>query len=202
MKLIIATKNRKKLEEIEHILRDLKLEISSLADYSKLPRIIENGNTFKANAIKKAVKIAHFTGELVLGEDSGLCVDALGGAPGVKSARFSGRDKSDDKNNIKLLRLLGSMPFSKRKAHYVCAVALADKDGFIGVVEGKCNGVIGFEVKGKAGFGYDPLFVIPKYKKTFGELGVRIKHRMSHRYHALNKARGILKKYVEKHKSS
>ncbi|MFH1199321.1 MAG: RdgB/HAM1 family non-canonical purine NTP pyrophosphatase [Candidatus Omnitrophota bacterium] len=202
MKLIVATQNKKKLEEIKEILKSLKLEISSLADYPLSPCTIENGKTFQANAIKKARTIARFTGELTLGEDSGLCVDALGGAPGVKSARFSGADKSDDKNNAKLLQLLGNLPLGKRKAHYVCAVALADKDGLIGVVEGKCNGVIAVEAKGEAGFGYDPLFVIPKYRKTFAELGMRIKHKMSHRYHALKKAQGILKKYVEKHRSS
>ncbi len=202
MKLIVATQNKKKLEEIKEILKDLKLKVSSLADYPRSPRIVENGKTFQANAIKKAEKIARFIGELTLGEDSGLCVDVLGGAPGVKSARFSGSNKSDDKNNAKLLRLLGSLPLSKRKAHYVCAVALADKDGLIGVVEGKCNGVIGFELKGTSGFGYDPLFVVPKYRKTFAELGLCIKHKMSHRYHALEKARVVLKKYVEKRGSS
>ncbi len=202
MKLIVATKNKKKLEEIEEILKGFKLKISSLADYSSSPRIIENGKTFQTNAIKKARIVALFTGELTLGEDSGLCVDMLKGGPGVNSARFSGRDKSDAKNNAKLLRLLEGLPLSKRKAHYVCAVALADKDGLIGVVEGRCNGVIGFVLKGSAGFGYDPLFIIPKYKKTFAELGMRIKHKMSHRYYALEKTRGLLKKYIEKHKDS
>lgn len=202
MKLIVATKNKKKLEEIREILKSSKLKISSLADYSFSPRIIENGKTFQANAVKKAKNIARFTGELTLGEDSGLCVDALKGAPGVNSARFSGRDKSDAKNNVLLLRLLEGLPSSKRKAHYISAVALADRNGLIGVVEGKCNGLIGFTLKGSAGFGYDPLFIIPKYKKTFAQLGVRVKHRMSHRYHALEKAKGLLKKYIEKHKDS
>lgn len=198
MELIVATKNKKKLEEIKAILKDLKLKISSLSDYSKTPRIIENGKTFKGNAIKKAVIIAYSSGKLTLGEDSGLCVDALNGGPGVYSARFSGKGKSDAQNNLKLLKMLKEMPIEKRKAYYACAVALADKDGLIGVVEGRCNGLIGFELKGRHGFGYDPLFIIPKYKKTFAQLGEKIKHKMSHRYHALKKAKIIIKKYIEK----
>jgi len=196
--LVVATKNKKKLKEIKIILKGLKLKISSLSDYSGIPRIIENGKTFRENAVKKAVKVAKATGRLALGEDSGLCVEALNGAPGIYSARFSGKDKSDVKNNLKLLSLLKGLPLSKRKAHYVCAVALADKHGLIGVVEGKCSGIIGLELKGRHGFGYDPLFVIPKFKKTFGQLNERIKHKMSHRYHALEKTRNILNKYIEK----
>ena len=200
IKLVVATKNRKKLAEIRAILKDLKLEIGSLADYRGFPRIVENGKTFKQNAVKKAVKAARFTGELSLGEDSGLCVDALQGAPGVYSARFSGKGKSDRQNNLKLLRLLEGLPPGKRKAHYVCAVGLADKYGLLGVVEGRCDGRIDVEPRGRHGFGYDPLFVAGKFKKTFGELGERIKHKMSHRYHALRKAGKMLKKYIVKHK--
>jgi len=195
--LVVATKNRKKLKEIKELLKDLYLEISCLADFKKTPRIIENGLTFKANAIKKALKIARFAGRLTLGEDSGLCVCALGNKPGIYSSRFAGKNKSDNQNNIKVLRMLEGLPLAKRKAYYVCAVALADKDGLIGVTEGKCFGVIGFEQKGRHGFGYDPLFIIPKYKKTFAQLGEGIKHRMSHRFRALEKAKKILVKYIE-----
>jgi XTP/dITP diphosphohydrolase len=202
MDLVVATKNKKKLEEIKEILRGLDLKITSLADYSATPRIIENGKTFKANAVKKAVRIARFTGRLTMGEDSGLCVNTLGGKPGIYSSRFAGKGKSDLKNNLKLLKLLNGLPLNKRRAYYVCAVALADKDGLAGVAEGRCSGVIGFEPKGKSGFGYDPLFVIPKYSKTFAQLGEKIKHKMSHRYHALKKAKKILLKYIEQHKRS
>jgi len=200
--LVVATKNKKKLREIKEILRGLDLEIVSLLDLKRPLRIIENGKSFRENAIKKAVKTAHFTGKLTLGEDSGLCVDALNGAPGIHSSRFSGKNKSDKQNNLKLLRLLGDLSFSKRRAYYVCAVALADKNGLLGVAEGKCSGVIGFEAKGRRGFGYDPLFIIPKYRKTFAQLGEGIKHRMSHRYRALKKTRKMLKKYIEKHGGS
>lgn len=190
--LVVATKNKKKLKEIEEILEGLSFAITSLADYPKTPRIIENGKTFKDNAIKKAVKFARFSGKLTMGEDSGICIEALGGKPGVNSARFCGKDKSDNKNNEKVLKLLGDLPLSKRKAYYACAVAIADKGGLVSVVEGRCNGLIAFEPKGHFGFGYDPLFYIPKYKKTFAQLGPRIKHKMSHRFLALKKARKFL----------
>ncbi len=202
MKLVVATRNRKKLLEIKEILRGMDLTLLSLDAYKNSPKVIENGKTFKENAAKKAIKLAHFTGELCLGEDSGLCVDALDGAPGIYSARFSGRDKSDIKNNLKLLRLLKDFPWLKRKAHYVCAVALADKQGLVGVVEGRCNGLIAFEPKGSAGFGYDPVFYILKRKKTFAQLGEKIKHKMSHRYHALEKAKRIIQKYIVKQAAS
>jgi XTP/dITP diphosphohydrolase len=196
--LVVATKNKKKLSEIKDILKGTNLKLLSLDSYKNVPQVFENGKTFQENAIKKAVKLARFTGELCLGEDSGLCVDALNGAPGIYSARFSGRDKSDIKNNLKLLRLLKGISFKERKAHYVCAVAVADKRGLIGVVEGSCSGLIAFEPKGSTGFGYDPVFYISKYKKTFAQLGEKIKHTMSHRYHALKKAKPIIEKYIEK----
>ena len=198
MELVVATKNKKKLEEIKEILKGLNLTITSLADYPHTPRIVENGKTFKDNALKKALKVAHFTGKLTLGEDSGLCVNALGGRPGIYSSRFSGKDKNDYKNNMKLLKLLSNLPLKKRKAHYVCAVALADKRGKIGVVEGRCFGLIGFKPRGQSGFGYDPLFVIPKYKKSFAQLGPKIKHSISHRYCALKKTRLILTHYLKR----
>ncbi len=202
MKLVVATRNRKKLLEIKEILKGADLTLLSLDAYKDSPKVVENGKTFKENAIKKAVKLARFTGELCLGEDSGLCVDALDGAPGIYSARFSGGDKSDIKNNLKLLKLLKDLPLSKRKAHYVCAVALADKNGIVGVVEGRCNGLIAFEPKGSAGFGYDPVFYIPKFKKTFAQLGEKIKHKMSHRYHALKQAKRIIQKYIVQQEAS
>lgn len=204
IELVVATKNKKKLAEIKEILKDLNLNVNSLADYPRAPRIIENGRSFKDNAVKKAVKIARFTKKLTLGEDSGLCVYALGGKPGIYSSRFAGkpacpagRDKSDLKNNLKLLKLLDGLRLNERKAYYVCAVALADKHGLLGVAQGRCSGLIGYGLKGNSGFGYDPLFVIPKYKKTFGQLGEKIKHKMSHRYRALKKARKIILKYIE-----
>jgi len=201
MELVVATSNRKKLKEIEEIWSGLGLEITSLADHPGMPKIIENGRTFKENAAKKAVKIAKATGKLTMGEDSGLCVDALDGGPGIYSARFAGKAKDDRKNNRKLLRLLGNLPLKKRRAEYVSAVALADDKGLVGVVEGKCPGLIGFEEMGHSGFGYDPLFIIPKYGRTFAELGEAVKHTISHRFRALKKARLLLEKYIEHYSS-
>ncbi|MFA6358718.1 MAG: RdgB/HAM1 family non-canonical purine NTP pyrophosphatase [Candidatus Omnitrophota bacterium] len=198
LQLVVATRNKKKLLEIKEILKDIGLDLYSLDFYKNPPKVIENGKTFQENAIKKALKLARFTGKLCLGEDSGLCVDALNGAPGIYSARFSGKAKSDTQNNLKLLKLLKDLPSLKRKAHYVCAVALADRSGLVGVVEGKCNGLIASNLCGNSGFGYDPLFYIPKYKKTFAQLGEKIKHKMSHRYYALEKAKRIIQKYVVK----
>ncbi|MFH1397355.1 MAG: RdgB/HAM1 family non-canonical purine NTP pyrophosphatase [Candidatus Omnitrophota bacterium] len=197
--LVIATQNKKKLKEIREILRGFNLKIISLAGYSSLPRIIENGKTFQENAVKKAVKIARFTGKLTLGEDSGLCINALGGLPGVYSARFSGNEKDDNRNNQKVLKLLEKIPISKRKAYYSCAVAIADAKGIIAVVEGKCFGFIGFSPQGEYGFGYDPVFIIPRYKKTFAQLGPQIKHKISHRYKALTKAKKIIAGYLGKY---
>lgn len=198
--LVVATKNKKKLAEIKELLKSLNLRVTSLADYPGAPRIIENGKTFRENSVKKAVKIAAYTRKLTLGEDSGLCVDALSGRPGVYSSRFSGKDKSDLKNNLKVLRLLGDLPVKKRRAHYFCAAALADEKGLVGVAEGKCTGFIGFELKGESGFGYDPLFVIPGYGKTFAQLGEKVKHKLSHRFRALARAKGIISGYFFKRK--
>ncbi len=199
IELVIASRNQKKVREIKELLKGLKaLKISSLRDYPRAPYIAENGKTFKENAIRKAMKIARFTQRLTLGEDSGLEVAALDGKPGIYSSRFSGKDKSDLKNNLKLLRLLGNLPLPKRKARYVCSVALADKNCLLGVAEGICPGLIGFKMRGSAGFGYDPLFIIPKYKKTFAQLGLRIKHKMSHRFRALNEAKKIIRKYSDR----
>ncbi|MCM8758048.1 MAG: RdgB/HAM1 family non-canonical purine NTP pyrophosphatase [Candidatus Omnitrophica bacterium] len=197
--LIVATKNKKKFKEIKEILKNLGLDlrIRSLLSYKNLPRILEDGKNFKENAIKKATRIAKLSGKLTLGEDSGLEVEALDGLPGVYSARFAGKDKSALNNNLKILRLMEKMPLHKRKARYVCTVALADKEGLIAVKEGSCQGLIGFKMQGRYGFGYDPLFIIPKYKKTFAQLGPKVKHKMSHRFKALKKLKNILKSYFK-----
>jgi len=200
--LVVATKNKKKLQEIKDILSGLDLKVTSLSDYPDLPRIIEDGKTFKANAVKKALKIGSSLRKLTMGEDSGLCVNALNGRPGIYSSRFSGKNKNDAQNNAKLLRLLQGLPADRRRAHYTCAVALSEGSKLVGVVEGKCFGLIAKELSGSRGFGYDPLFLIPRYKKTFGQLGEGVKHKMSHRFKALKQVREILEKYIEKHRGS
>lgn len=192
--LIVATRNKGKLREIKELLQDLDFKIISLDEMEGMPEIIEDGKTFKDNAIKKALTIARHTGKLTLGEDSGLEVEALGQRPGVYSARFSGPKATDEKNNSKLLRMLKGVTLKKRKARYQCFAALADADGVVGVVSGRCSGLIAPARKGTNGFGYDPLFLIPRYHKTFGELPPQIKAAMSHRSRALKKLRKLLEK--------
>lgn len=195
-KLVIASKNRKKLYELKKYLKDVKANVLSLRDLDGVPRIIENQDTFKGNAEKKALTISRFTNGLVVADDSGLAVDVLDGRPGVRSSRFAGLEKDDRKNNLKLLRLLSRIPLKKRTARFICAVAIADKGKLIKVIEESCKGLIAFSIRGRYGFGYDPLFLIPEYKKTFGELGPKVKDRMSHRAKALKKAREFLKNYL------
>ena len=194
--LVVATKNDKKLHELKRYLKNVKANVVSLKEFQKTPRIVENKNTFKGNAAKKALVISKFVKGLAIADDSGLCVEALGGSPGVKSARFAGTAKSDKANNRKVLGLLGQRPLSKRRAKFVCAVAIADSGEIVKLIEEDCKGLIAFEEKGSHGFGYDPLFLIPKYKRTFGQLGLKAKDKMSHRSKALKKVRAFLKKYL------
>lgn len=194
--VVIATRNKKKLYELKKYLKGINAKVRSLIDLKNSPRIREDGDTFKANAVKKAVTVSMHTKGLVLADDSGLVVKALDGQPGVKSARFAGPGKRDLDNNLKLLRLLKGVPTKKRIARFVCAIAIADKGKLIRVIEENCRGRIAVSIRGRHGFGYDPLFLIPKYNKTFGELGPKVKDRISHRAKALKKARLFLEKYI------
>lgn len=193
-KLIVATKNQGKLREIRELLKDFPIRVVSLADYNDLPDIIEDGKTFRANALKKALTISRHTGELVLGEDSGIEVVALQHRPGVYSARYSGPEATDKKNNSKLLRELAGIPFKNRHARYRCVAALAEGGKVIATVSGSCDGLIADAPKGKNGFGYDPLFFIPQYGKTFGQLNPSIKSQISHRAKAMKKVKRVLKR--------
>ncbi len=194
--LVIATKNEKKLHELKRYLKGVKANVISLNRFEGVPRVVENGDTFKENAVKKAVKISKFVSGLAIADDSGLAVDALGGLPGVRSSRFAGPGKSDLQNNRMILKRLEGLPMKKRRARFVCAVAICDNGKIIKVLEEDCRGLIAFSSKGRHGFGYDPLFLIPKYKKTFGELGLKVKDRMSHRSKALKRVREFLRKYL------
>ncbi|MDD3905840.1 MAG: RdgB/HAM1 family non-canonical purine NTP pyrophosphatase [Candidatus Omnitrophica bacterium] len=194
--IVIATKNEKKLHELKRYLKGVDAKVVSLKNFTHVPRIVENGVTFKANAVKKALVISRFTKGLVIADDSGLAVNALGGRPGVRSSRFAGPRKSDKQNNKKLLEILKKTPPEKRQARFVCAAAICDNNKVLKVIEESCAGVIAFSEKGGYGFGYDSLFLIPKYKKTFGELGLKVKDKMSHRSKALKKVREFLKKYL------
>lgn len=195
--LLIATKNKGKLREIKELLADLDLKITSLADYSNLPTIVEDADSFSGNAVKKALTIARHTNKLVMGEDSGLEVRALNNRPGVYSARFAGEEAGDAENNDKLLQELKNVPPSRRQARYRCFAALAGPNGVVGIVDGRCAGVIAERRKGTNGFGYDPLFLIPRYGKTFGELNPVIKAKISHRARALRKFRKLLKDHLD-----
>ncbi len=194
--VVIATKNEKKLHELKRYLRGIKARAVSLKETGQSPRIIEDRDTFKGNAIKKAIAVSKMTKGIALADDSGLVVKALGGQPGVRSARFAGRNKKDHDNNTKLLRMLEGISPKDRSARFVCAVAIADKGKVIKLIEEYCNGRIADSIRGRYGFGYDPLFLIPKYGKTFGELGLKTKDKMSHRSKALKKAREFLRKYI------
>ncbi|MCX5715509.1 MAG: ribonuclease PH [Candidatus Omnitrophica bacterium] len=191
--LVIATTNRKKKRELLTLLKGLDIKILTLADLKNVPKIKEDRPTFRGNAVKKAVLASRFTKRLTLADDSGLEVKALGGAPGVRSARFAGAAQDDRANIKKLLRLLEDVPLSKRRGRFVCWAALADNGKLIKAVEGYVSGVISFEPKGRFGFGYDPVFYYPPFKKNFAQLKPRVKNRVSHRYKALAKIRKILR---------
>jgi XTP/dITP diphosphohydrolase len=191
-RLVVATLNKGKLKEIRAILADLPVEVLSLMDYPELPPVVEDGETFEANAAKKALHVATSTGYLTLADDSGIEVDALGGAPGVQSARFAGPEATDAANNAKLLRLMEAVPEERRTARFRCVMALATPEGRVEVAEGVCEGRLSRREMGDKGFGYDPLFFVPEYGMTFGELPEGIKNAISHRGRALAAARGVL----------
>jgi XTP/dITP diphosphohydrolase len=195
--LVLGTRNRKKCQEIVEILGDLQIELRDLTHFPDAPEVVEDGATFEANARKKATELAHHLHHWVLGEDSGLVVPALHGRPGVFSARYAGKQGDDEANNERLLSELAGLSDNQRAAFYVCTAALADPQGNVkAVVEGKCHGVIIRERRGQGGFGYDPLFLIPEYHQTFGELSSRVKHALSHRARALTRLRPILREIV------
>ena len=184
--LVLGTRNRKKLGELIELLALPTLQLKSLADSPSAVEVEESGDSFAANARLKATVQAKHLGQWVLGEDSGLCVDALGGAPGVYSARFSGEGATDEKNNHLLLEKLRDVPLEKRTAHYICYAVLSDPAGTVrGESEGICRGRILFERSGSGGFGYDPLFEIIECHQTFGQLSPAVKKVLSHRSRAM-----------------
>ena len=195
--LIIATTNAGKLREIRELLKDLDFKITSLSDHPDAPKVEEDGKDFAQNALKKAATIALYTGKLTLGEDSGLEVKALGNRPGIYSARFAGPGATDKKNNAKLLRSLRGVPLKERQARYRCFAALVDGKRVIDVASGSCDGLIALKGKGGNGIGYDPLFFLPRYNKTFGELDHAIKAKVSHRAKALAKIKKVLKDHCK-----
>jgi len=196
--LLLASRNAKKLEELRAIMKGLPVRIVSLLEVPGAPEIEEDGKTFSENALKKASELANWSGMLTLGDDSGLCVDALGGAPGVFSARFA-RHGNDLLNCEKLLKLLQGVSPEKRGAKFCCVIAIAAPGNqMIGMAEGEYRGIIAEDMKGSQGFGYDPLFIDPVTGKRFAELPADQKNKVSHRAIALEKAKGILREYIAK----
>jgi XTP/dITP diphosphohydrolase len=185
MKLVVATRNAGKLKEIKKLLTPLGVHAEGLAELNCALDVVEDGDSFAANACKKATEIAALTGRLTLADDSGLVVDALAGEPGIYSARYAGADSSDADNNARLLRELAGVPADRRTAAFVCAMALADADGNCREFSGRLAGRILEAARGDGGFGYDPLFLVAEYGKTLAELPLEIKNRISHRGSAL-----------------
>jgi len=184
--LVLGTRNRKKALELTDLLEPHGFELRTLADYPQAGDVEETGTTFAENAALKATQHARHLAAWVLGEDSGLCVDALQGGPGVYSARYSGPEATDESNNARLLDALGTLPADQRTAHYVCHATLADPRGVVrGESEAVCRGRIRTVAAGSGGFGYDPLFEVVEYHQTFGELGSAVKSVLSHRSRAL-----------------
>jgi XTP/dITP diphosphohydrolase len=200
--LIFATRNRGKLAELTSLVAPLGLSVVSVADRPEVPDVEEDGNTFEANATKKARLVAEATGLPSLADDSGLVVDALNGEPGVRSARYAGHRADDRANNARLLAALEGVPSASRAAHFVCVMALADPHGALGqavrITRGQCAGQILEAPRGAGGFGYDPLFLVPELGQTFAELAPEQKNEISHRARAMAAMGEILRDYFSK----
>ncbi len=198
IKLVVATKNPGKIRELKALLADKGWEVLSMDAFPSIPSVEENGDSFVDNALKKARSVARFTGLIALADDSGLEVDALGGGPGVYSARFGGEGLGDDERSALLLKRLEGVPLGERKARFRCVMALVTPRGEEYVVEGVCEGFVGQEPRGKSGFGYDPVFYLPSYGKTMAQLPPEEKNRISHRAKALEKMVEILARLLER----
>jgi len=186
--VVLASRNQKKSAEIRALLAPYGIPLVSVADFSQAGEVIEDGNSFRENAEKKAAQTALALQHWAIGEDSGLQVDALNGAPGIYSARFSGEHATDASNNDKLIKELQNVPAERRGSGYVCHVAVADPTGTIRLnVEATCRGQITSEPHGQHGFGYDPYFLIPEYHQTFGQLSPLVKQTLSHRARAFER---------------
>lgn len=180
--IVLASRNQKKTGEVAALLQPAGFHVIPVTEFPDVPDVVEDGSTFAENAAKKATEVARQIGQWVIGEDSGLKVDALNGAPGIYSARYSEPNATDDRNNAKLMRELTDVADEKRGAGYVCSIALSNPAGDIRIaLEGTCRGRITREPLGDGGFGYDPYFLIPEFHRTFGQLSALVKHKISHR---------------------
>lgn len=196
MELIIATRNPGKLKEMSALLSPLQIIVRGVAEFPELPEVVEDGLTFAENATKKAATIARLAGRLTLADDSGLEVAALGGAPGIHSARYAGANADDVANNRKLLAALASLPPEQRAAAFVCVMALCAPDGSCQTFAGRLEGRIISELRGTEGFGYDPLFVVAGQQLTLAEIPFAEKNRISHRAQALAQVVAVLQEGI------
>lgn len=187
MKIVVATKNQGKLRELRALLEGTDLELCSLADYPAMAEVVEDGTTFLENALKKAKAVSAFTGETAVADDSGLEVAALGGRPGIHSARYAGEKAGDRENVMKLLRELEEVPPARRDAAFRCVLVLCRPGSAFEAFEGSWEGKITMIPRGENGFGYDPVFLVPEYGKTAAEIPPELKNRLSHRAKALQK---------------
>lgn len=195
LEIVFASKNQGKIREIKDILKDIKVKILTLNDFSPLPEVEEDGKTFQENALKKAEFYSRLTGKICLADDSGLEIEYLKGKPGVFSSRWG---DNDSERIQKVLNLLKDVPENQRKAKFVCVLVLFFPDGKRYIIEDKCEGIIATSPQGSNGFGYDPIFIVPEFKKTFAELGEEIKNKVSHRAKALNQMIKIINKIMVK----
>ena len=195
-RIIFATGNQGKMKEIKMILADLDVQVVSLKEAGIEADIVEDGATFQENAVIKAKTIMELTGDIVLADDSGLEIDYLNKEPGIYSARYMGEDTSYDIKNNNLIGRLNGVPDEKRTARFVCVIAAAFPNGEILTTEGTIEGMIGYEIKGSNGFGYDPIFYLPQYKCTTAELDMELKNELSHRGKALRAMKEQLKNKI------
>lgn len=184
-KILLATTNQGKVREIQDLVKTLPIEFVSLADLEPVPEVVEDGKTFEANALKKARAIAASTGMATLADDSGLCVDALDGRPGVLSARYGGENSTDERKCLGILEEMQDIPDERRSARFVCVLALVLLTGEEQIFRGVSEGNITREIQGKLGFGYDPIFYFEKAGCTFAQMDRQDKNKVSHRGRAL-----------------
>ena len=196
MRLVFATRNPDKLIELQQALTGLPIEIRSAIDYPEIPPVEETGATLRENALLKAQAVHRSVAAIALADDTGLEVDALDGAPGVRSGRFAGSDQDYSRNLDKLLRLLEGVPAQRRTARFRTVVAILFPDGHSEFVEGTCAGEILLARRGTGGFGYDPVFLVPECGQTFAEMTLEEKNRISHRGQAMKAARAVLEAYL------
>ncbi|AOM82324.1 XTP/dITP diphosphatase [Salisediminibacterium beveridgei] len=198
--VMIATRNQGKVSEFEQFFHERGIQVKSLLDTTEIPDIVEDGLTFEANAIKKAVTVAEALGITVISDDSGLEVDALDGEPGIYSARYAGDEKNnDDANNQKLLKALEGKAEEQRTARFVCVLAAAFPSGVIKTVRGTAEGRIAETLSGTEGFGYDPLFILKGEERTMAHLTRAEKNQRSHRADALRQLEGLWDEWVLEH---